>query len=112
MQHRDKIVLQKILREINSATKFLNGLSEEEFLQDELLQNAESMIAIKIGEFVKTLTMEFRENHKDISWKKIAGFRDIVAHRYESLEMENVYQTIKHSYPELKFQIEKILEAE
>lgn len=110
MQLRDRIILQKILKEINSATKFLGEITLEEFLHDELLQNAESMIAIKIGEFVKNLTMEFRENHTEISWKKVAGFRDIVAHRYETLEMENVYNTIKFSYPELKMQIKKILE--
>ncbi len=75
-----------------------------------MLQNAEAMIAIKIGEFVKNLTMEFRENYSEVSWKKVAGFRDIVAHRYETLEMESVYNTIKFSYPELKMQIEKILE--
>ena len=109
MQRRDEIILQKIVKEIDSATKFLGDMTEEEFLQDELLQNAESMIAIKIGEFVKNLTMEFRESHKEVAWKKVAGFRDIVAHRYETLEMENVYQTIKFSYPKLKMQIEKIL---
>lgn len=75
-----------------------------------MLQNAEAMIAIKIGEFLKNLTMEFRENYSEVSWKKVAGFRDIVAHRYETLEMEIIYNTIKFSYPELKIQIEKILE--
>ncbi len=108
MQHS----LQKIVKEIDSAIKFLGDISQEIFLQDELLQNAESMIAIKVGEFVKNLTQEFRENHKEISWKQVAGFRDIIAHKYETLEMENVYLTIKEDFPELKKQIEKILDNE
>ena len=112
MQHRDKIILQKIVKEIDSAIKFLGDISQEIFLQDELLQNAESMIAIKVGEFVKNLTQEFRENHKEVSWKQAAGFRDIIAHKYETLEMENVYLRIKEDFPELKKQIEEILENE
>jgi len=112
MQRRNKIILQKIIREIDLAIKFLGDISQEEFLENELLQNAESMIAIKIGEFIKNLTMEFRDQNHNIEWKKAAGFRDIVAHRYESLEMEIVYQTIKYSFPKMKSQIEKILETE
>ena len=37
MQHRDKIILQKIVKEIDSAIKFLGDISQEIFLQDELL---------------------------------------------------------------------------
>ena len=112
MQRRDKIVLRKIISNIDLAIKFLGETSQEDFLNDELLQHAEAMVSIKIGELIKALTSEFREQHSQIEWKKAAGYRDIVAHRYESLEMEIVYQTIKDSYPKMKIQIEKILELD
>lgn len=112
MQRRDKIVLQKICSNIDLALKFLGENSQEDFLKDELLQHAEAMVSIKIGELIKALTAEFRETHSQIEWKKAAGYRDVVAHRYESLEMEIVYHTIRESYPKMKVQIEKILEDE
>ena len=105
MQRRDKIILQKIIENINLSIKFLGETSQENFLKDELLQHAEAMVSIKIGELIKTLTAEFREKNNNIEWKKATGYRDIVAHRYDSLEMEIVYQTIKFSYPNMKKQI-------
>ena len=95
MQRRDKIVLQKIISNIDLAIKFLGETSQEDFLNDELLQHAEAMVSIKIGELIKALTSEFREQHNQIEWKKAAGYRDIVAHRYESLVKKFLNSTQK-----------------
>ncbi|MBR5914290.1 MAG: DUF86 domain-containing protein [Selenomonadaceae bacterium] len=112
MQRRDKIVLQKICREIDLAKEFLGNMSREEFLEDEKTKHSVGMAAINIGELTKNLSQELRQNYPEISWKKAAGFRDVVAHKYETLEMKDVYKTIKEDFPELKSQIEKILETE
>ncbi len=71
-----------------------------------------SMKIIRIGELVKNLSSEFREENPQIEWKAIAGFRDIAAHKYDTLRMRDVYATIKDDLPELKAQIEKILANE
>lgn len=47
--------------------------------------------------------MEHRE------WKAIAGFRDIAAHKYQTLRMEDLYETVAADFPLLKEQIEQIL---
>lgn len=112
MQHRDKVLLQKILVEINKVFSFLSNMTLEDFLKNEMTKYAVAMAAIKIGEFVKNLTPEFRTKNNHVEWKKIAGFRDIAAHKYESLKMDLVYNTVKKDFPELKMQIEKIIEAD
>ena len=112
MRRRDKIILQKICSEIDLALKFIGDKKLEEFLADELLKHAVGMSAINIGELTKHLSAELRQNYPEISWKKAAGFRDVVAHKYETLNMEDVYKTITEDFPELKTQIEKILETE
>ena len=38
--------------------------------------------------------------------------RDITAHKYQTLRMEDVYNTIKSDFPALKEQIEDILQNE
>ena len=73
---------------------------------------AMGMSIIRIGELVKQLTDEFRKQNSQIAWRDIAGFRDIVAHKYEILDFERVYISIKDEFPELKLQIEKILGSE
>ena len=64
----------------------------------------------RIFNLTKHLTMEFRENYPQVEWKSAARFRDIVAHKYETLNMLDVYETVIKDFPEMKLHIEKILE--
>ena len=112
MQRREKIALQKICAEIGLALNFMGNSTREEFLSDELRKRAVGMTAINIGELTKHLSDELRKKYPQIAWKKAAGFRDVVAHKYETLDMTDVYNTITKSFPEMKLQIEKILESD
>ena len=112
MQRREKIALKKICSEINIILEFLGEKTLEDFLNDELLKRAVGMTAINIGELTKHLSFEMRKNYSDVAWSSAAKFRDVVAHKYETLNMTTVYDTVTKDFPELKKQIEKILEAE
>lgn len=112
MQHRDKIALQKILTAIEEATEILFNVSSEEFLENKTLKLAMGMSVIRVGELVKTLSAEFRQENSQVAWRDIAGFRDVAAHKYEILDFERVYVSIKVEFPELKLQIEKILDEQ
>ena len=70
------------------------------------------MAAINIGELTKVISDETRALNKDFPWKAVAGMRDITAHRYQTLRMEDVYTTVRDEYPILKRQLEWILKDE
>ena len=110
MQHRERIALEKICAKIDLALKFVENISVEEFLADEKTKRAVGMTAINIGELTKHLTMEFREQYPQVEWKIAARFRDIVAHKYETLNMLDVFETVTKDFPEMRLQIKKILE--
>lgn len=109
MQHRDKIILDKISDEANVAIKMLSAVEQNNFITDEILKRAAAMSVINIGELVKNLTQEFRNEHKNVPWKAISGFRDVAAHKYGTLDMNIVYNTIKIDIPMLQENIQKIL---
>ena len=109
MLHRDIIILKKILDEISISIKFMDNVTREDFISDELLKRAVGMTVIYIGELVKNLSVDMREKYGDIPWKQISGFRDITAHKYGTLNMNDVYITVINDFPELKTQIESIL---
>ena len=109
MQHRDFITLQKILDESNIAIQLLGDTELSVFMESELLKRAIGMTVINIGELVKNLTEELRTSYNEIPWKEISGFRDIAAHKYKTLDMKIVYNTVKFDIVELKINIEKIL---
>ena len=52
MQHRDKIILDKIIDEANIATKMLSDVKQEDFVSDDILKRAAAMSVINIGELV------------------------------------------------------------
>lgn len=111
MQHRDKIILDKIIDEANVATKMLSDVKQEDFVSDDILKRAAAMSVINIGELVKNLTLEFRNEYKSIPWKAISGFRDVAAHKYGTLDMNIVYNTVKIDIPMLKENIQQILKT-
>ena len=109
MQHRDNVTLQKILDEVKIAIQMLGDTSLDDFMHNEMLKRAIGMTVINIGELVKNLTDDFRTTYNFIPWKDISGFRDIAAHKYKTLDMKIVYNTVKLDIAELKDNIENIL---
>ena len=112
MERREKIILEKVLSEIEIAGKIIGTSSLPEFLSDELLKRAACMTVINIGELVKNLPAAFRMAYPAVPWKEIAGFRDIAAHKYQTLRMEDVFETITVDFPALHQNLKDILEQE
>ena len=67
------------------------------------------MTVINIGELVKNLSDSVRNEYKTIPWKSIAGFRNIAAHKYQTLKMNDVYKTVVEDFPILAIDIKNVL---
>ena len=109
MSRRDKVVLQKVISEINIGAEMIGDTTLEQFNADEKLKRAICMTVINIGELIKNITDDTRMRYSQIPWKAIAGMRDLTAHKYQTLKMEDVYDTVKTDFPELKVELEKVL---
>ena len=109
MQHRDEIIIKKVISEINIGLGMLGDTDLDEFLKDEKLKRALGMTVINIGELIKNVTEETRKAHTNIPWKAVAGMRDITAHKYQTLRMEDVYTTVKEDFVTLREMLTSIL---
>ena len=49
MEHRDRIILQKVLSEIGIAQEMMEGCTLDQFRQNEMLMRAVGMTVINIG---------------------------------------------------------------
>jgi uncharacterized protein with HEPN domain len=107
MKHRDSIAIDKLISECHELNALKEGHSIESFLKDERTKRAICMTLINIGELVKSLTDETRKEYNNIPWRQIAGLRDIAAHKYRSLMMEDVWKTAEDDVPAL---LENLLE--
>lgn len=101
--------LKHILDEINFLLSETDKLAYENFISNELLKRGCTRSFEIIGEAVKNLSDEFKDDYKDIDWKKIAGMRDKIIHYYFGVNYNIVWQTIKDKLPGLKEKIESII---
>ena len=109
MQHKDKILVTKIIDEIDFAVGRIEKMSQNEFFEDIDAQHSVGMAVINVGELTKHISDELRKEHKDIPWKEAAGFRDVAAHSYDTINMDDLYITIKIDFPKLKEKLDRLL---
>ncbi|MEO1393153.1 MAG: HepT-like ribonuclease domain-containing protein [Cyanobacteria bacterium J06634_5] len=64
---------------------------------------------IVIGEAANRLSEEFRLEHSNIPWKEIVGMRNILAHQYETVDAEVVWDAAVQDVPDLLKMIEPLL---
>ena len=102
MSARDKMQIERIQQELLFVEKSLRGVDKKRFLQDDILQHAISMSLVTIGECANHLSVFFREQHPDIKWVEIIAVRNIVAHGYWQLNMEQIWQALITEVPQLK----------
>ena len=112
MKHRDYIAVKKIIDEIDVANELVGNEDLIQFQEDEKTKRAVCMTVINIGELVKTITDETRVKYPKLPWKVAAGFRDIAAHKYQTLNMGDVYKTVKDDFPAFRLQLQDILDSE
>lgn len=109
MDNRDKAMLKKILSECEVVQDLLVGYGVGEFCAEERTKRAVCMTLVNIGELVKNLSSELTSTHRDIPWRNIAGMRDITAHKYQTLRMEDVYTTAVEDIPWFKNAIREMI---
>ncbi|MCL2607154.1 MAG: DUF86 domain-containing protein [Methanomassiliicoccaceae archaeon] len=64
---------------------------------------------MQIGKQIKDLSSELTRKYPEVHWKGLAGMRDIVAHRYHTVDFGTIWLTITEEIPVLIETSEKIL---
>ncbi|GAB4288099.1 MAG: DUF86 domain-containing protein [Oscillatoriaceae cyanobacterium] len=106
---KDDAVLLDLARVANQIMELTTGMNRAEFDADIRTQLAVLYEIAVLGEAVKRLSMEFREQHPEIPWSEIAGMRDKVIHQYDRVKLDVVWRTIQKDVPEFISQIEPLL---
>jgi len=88
---------------------YIQSMNYKNFLNDPKTQDAVVRNIEIIGEAVKNLTQDFKLQHKDIDWKKIAGMRDKIIHFYFGVNLDVVWKTSKINIPELNKKVKNII---
>lgn len=108
---KDKEILAKINKYCCMLDETLAEYdnSYEKFESSHIFQNSSCMCLLQIGELCKYLSKDFVTNHIEVDWKGWCGLRDVFAHQYGRLDIEEIWKTIKEDYPILKENIMKLI---
>ena len=104
-------ILRHILAEVDYLTKTSSDLARSDFLADETLRRAFVRSLEIIGEAAKKVPAEVRDRSPEIEWRAISAMRDRLIHGYFGVDYEIVWDVVTRKIPELREQIETILEA-
>ncbi|MCL1838459.1 MAG: DUF86 domain-containing protein [Propionibacteriaceae bacterium] len=69
--------------------------------QGSLLRNAGERVLIKVATVVERLPSEFTDLHPDIAWRDIARMRNLVAHHYDHVDDDLMWNALVVLIPAL-----------
>lgn len=87
----------------------VEGLDAERFARDPFRESAVLHHLTIAGEATKRLSATFREAHSSVNWRAIAGLRDVIVHRYDRVDSQEVWTIATKSVPTLLAYIQPLL---
>lgn len=106
---KDKGRLLHIVEAIENVFEFVNGVTEEKFLSNKMMQFAIIKNLEIVGEAAYLLTKELKNQYSEISWKDIEGMRHFLVHEYYQISNEIIWQTIENDLHDLRDKVLHIL---
>lgn len=98
---KQRIYLQQIQERIERIELYIAD-GEKTFYASTLLQDAIIRNFEVIGEITKRLAPELTMLQATIPWQQIAGFRDVLIHHYQEVDLDFVWQTCVNDLAPLK----------
>lgn len=112
-KNRDYIVfLEDIMGAINKIENYTEGLSFEDFGENDMILDAVIRNFEVIGEAATHIPNEVKERYPDVEWKEAIGFRNVMIHEYFVIDVEAVWDTIRKNIPTFKKHVLTVLAAE
>ncbi len=95
------LFLDDIRHSCEKVIVYTSGMTKDVFLADEKTYDAVLRHLTIIGEAVKQIPPEIREQHPAVEWTQIGRFRDVVVHHYFGLKEEVIWEIVEIKVPSL-----------
>lgn len=109
MQKSPNPYINHIIEAVTQINEYVGNLSEPEFSQNRLIQDAVIRQLEIIGEACSKLEDNFKQSHPKIPWKQIIGMRNKLTHEYWDVDTQIVWLAATKEAPELKIQLLELL---
>jgi uncharacterized protein with HEPN domain len=110
MKKDDSVYLHHILAAIKRIETYSKGVSFQELLQTEILQDGVVRQLEIIGEAARNLSSDLIQKHPEVPWAEIIGLRNRIAHAYYNIDLGVVWDIVQEDLPSLKRDVVRILD--
>ncbi len=101
--------IKRMLEAAEKASEYAQGVQECDFLPGTLEYDASLMQLMVLAEAANRVPPPVREALSAIVWHKIRGLRNRIAHDYEGLEEDSVWNTVTLLVPQLVTTLREVL---
>lgn len=92
--NQDAGFLWDMMQAIQEIQADVNGLTWEDFLDNRTIRRAVERNFEILGEAARRISIQFQSLHPHIDWGGIIGLRNVLAHQYESIRYEVLWNVI------------------
>jgi len=107
MKKSDFVYLQDMMRALKVIETYLNGVSFNEFVKNQMRQDATIRQLEILGEAANKLSVNFKQNNPDFPLRQVISMRNFLIHGYDDLDLEIVWKTLQENIPQLKSSLDK-----
>lgn len=87
---RDPLVFVRHMRDAAADVLEYTRCGRQEFEASKLVQDAVMRKLEIMGEAAKNVPLPFREKWPSVSWRALAGLRDVLIHAYFQVQLDRV----------------------
>lgn len=108
-RHDDIVSLRDMLDHAREAVAMIEGKMPDDLCRERMFELALTRLVELIGEAAGRIGQSERLKHPQVPWHEVIGMRNRLAHGYDSVDLNILWDTVELDLPPLIDQLEKIL---
>lgn len=110
MPQRDSMVRLLHMRDFaRKAVEMAADRKRTDLDEDEMFQLALTRLVELIGEAGSHVSQEMRDKYPQVPWPKITGMRHRLIHEYDTVDLDILWDTVRHDLPPLLAELDGII---
>jgi len=110
-EHDPNVSLYQMRAHAREAVQPAQGRTREEFLADRTANLAVVRLPEIVGEAANRIPPSDRDRHPQVPWAQVIGLRNRLAHGYDRVDLDIVWQIVTRHLPPLVAQLDNILSS-
>ena len=110
-EHDDRLPMHQMLEHAREALELVRGRSPTELESNRVLQLALAHLLLVVGEAATRVSPAGRARHPEVPWSQAIETRNFIAHGYDRIDYDVVWDTIADDFPALVTALERALSS-